>query len=284
VSNRSAIGTRIYAKCFVNGKHITQTREITPINGHLSYANLRVHFGLGDAELIDTLIIRWPSGHIDEYLDVEVNQFYRAIEDEDLEIDFKATNYIQYNPAIPDRTITEGDSKTVDLRDYYHLIVGDTVPEITGDTLTFSVHSVENPNAVTATINGNILTLLAGTAGETSTVQVVASAGFTERMDEFKVESGYVGVGDYQSVQGIGIYPNPTNGVTSFRFHIHGSCQVTLEICDLQGREVASLLDKKMPTGEFILDFDLENLFPGIYLYRLTADNQAFIGKLMVVR
>jgi hypothetical protein len=66
ISNRSAIGSRIYAKCFVNGKHITQTREITPINGHLSYANLRVHFGLGDANVIDTLVIRWPSGHVDE--------------------------------------------------------------------------------------------------------------------------------------------------------------------------------------------------------------------------
>ncbi|MDB4303896.1 CRTAC1 family protein, partial [Desulfosarcina sp.] len=70
-SNRSAIGTRVQAKCFVNGKHITQTREITPINGHLSYANLRVHFGLGEANKVDTLIIRWPSGHVDTYLNVE---------------------------------------------------------------------------------------------------------------------------------------------------------------------------------------------------------------------
>ncbi len=97
-SNRSAIGTRVQAKCFVNGNHITQTREITPINGHLSYANLRVHFGLGEADVIDTLIIRWPSGIVDTYLNVEANQFYRAIENQGLSIDFKATNYIQYDP------------------------------------------------------------------------------------------------------------------------------------------------------------------------------------------
>jgi hypothetical protein len=87
-SNRSAIGARIYAKSFINGHHVTQTREITPINGHLSYANLRVHFGLDDATKIDTLIIRWPSGHIDTYLNKAVNQFYRAIEDDTLIIDY----------------------------------------------------------------------------------------------------------------------------------------------------------------------------------------------------
>jgi len=81
ISNRSAIGTRVQAKAFVNGSHTTQTREITPINGHLSYANLRVHFGLGDADVIDTLIFRWPSGIVDTYLDVAPNRFYRAIED-----------------------------------------------------------------------------------------------------------------------------------------------------------------------------------------------------------
>jgi hypothetical protein len=100
VSNRTAIGARIQAKSFVNGNHITQTREITPINGHLSYANLRVHFGLGDTDIIDTLLIRWPSGIVDTYLNVEANQFYRAIEDEELTIEFKATNYIQYSPGI----------------------------------------------------------------------------------------------------------------------------------------------------------------------------------------
>jgi hypothetical protein len=283
-SNKSAFGTRITAKAIIGDSLVTQTREITPMHGHFTYPSTRVHFGLANAETIDTLIIRWPSGHIDEYLDVKSDQFYRAIEDEGLEIDFKATNFIRYNPAISDRTITEGESITIDLREHYQFVEGDTVPDIGGDTLTFSVYSVENPDAVTATVNGNILTLLAGTAGEISTVKLIASAGFTERIDSFKIEAGFLSIEDYQSVQGISIYPNPTKGVTSFRFYIPGSMQMTLEIYDLHGREVATLIDKKMPTGEHTLDFDLENLFPGIYLYRLTAGNQASIGKMVVAR
>ncbi len=87
-SNKSAVGTRVYAKSFSNGRHVSQTREITPINGHLSYANFRVHFGLGDATKIDTLIIRWPSGHVDTYMNKAMNKFYRAIENDTLLIDY----------------------------------------------------------------------------------------------------------------------------------------------------------------------------------------------------
>jgi len=35
---------------------------------------LRVHFGIGKAEKIDLLEIRWPSGHIDTLKDVKPNQ------------------------------------------------------------------------------------------------------------------------------------------------------------------------------------------------------------------
>jgi hypothetical protein len=283
VSSRSAIGTRIYAKCFANGKHITQTREITPINGHLTYAGLRVHFGLGDADIIDTLIIRWPSGHIDEYLNVKANQFYRAIEDESLEIDFKASNYIQYNPVIPDDTITEGESITLDLAEYYQFMEGDTVPEIVGDTLTFSIDNVENPDAVTATIEGNMLTLSAGTAGETSNIKVIASAGFTKRMDQFTVYAGFVGIANYPAAQRIRIYPNPTTGVSSFRFQVSSIEHVILKIYDLHGREVVTVVDQQLPAGEHVVRFDAGSLPPGVYIYRKSADSrqQSAVGKLV---
>jgi hypothetical protein len=35
---------------------------------------LRVHFGLGKAEKVDLLEIRWPSGMVDTLKDVKVNQ------------------------------------------------------------------------------------------------------------------------------------------------------------------------------------------------------------------
>lgn len=58
VSNRQGIGARITA--VVKGQQIV--RELFPANGFLSQSPSMVHLGLGDAESVDTLTIRWPSG------------------------------------------------------------------------------------------------------------------------------------------------------------------------------------------------------------------------------
>ncbi len=184
VSNRSAIGARVYARAFINGNHTIQTREITPVNGHISFANLRVHFGLGDAATIDTLEIHWPSGNVDTYLDVLVNKFYRAIEDSVLELDLRATNYIEYAPVIEIPILYIGDSTTIDLADHFGFVTGDTVPEITGDTLQFMLLDEGNPDILIPSLEGTILKLKTGVTSGPSILQVkVTTEGFTSRVD-----------------------------------------------------------------------------------------------------
>ena len=57
-SNRLGIGARLIAE--FSGRRLV--RELFPVNSYRSQALSRVHFGLGDAESIDSLTIRWPSG------------------------------------------------------------------------------------------------------------------------------------------------------------------------------------------------------------------------------
>ncbi len=189
-SNKSAFGTRITAKAMIGGIPVTQTREISPLHGHYTYPSTRVHFGLGDAKVIDSLIIRWPLSHVDTFLNVQANQFYQAIEDSILEIDFRATNYIQLNPGLADVKLTEaGELLRIDLSTHYQFVKGDSVPEISGDTLSFTLHSNENPDVVVASIDPgtNMLSLEAGTEEGLSLIQIISSAGFTSRMDQFQV-------------------------------------------------------------------------------------------------
>jgi len=58
VSNKSAIGTRVKAKAKINGKDIWQMREIAQNTGCHTNNSPRVHFGLGKASVIDSLIVR----------------------------------------------------------------------------------------------------------------------------------------------------------------------------------------------------------------------------------
>ena len=81
-SNRTAIGTRIRARATIYGKAISQIREIAQMSGMHSNSSMRVHFGLGDATVIDTLEFQWPSGHVDVLINVETNHFITMEEGE----------------------------------------------------------------------------------------------------------------------------------------------------------------------------------------------------------
>jgi hypothetical protein len=75
-SNRSGIGARVTCIATFRGetKPHRQIDEVRSGGGYFSQGDLRVHFGLGKANKVDVLEIRWPSGQVDTMKDVAVNQ------------------------------------------------------------------------------------------------------------------------------------------------------------------------------------------------------------------
>jgi len=51
-----------------------QIDEVRSGGGYFSQSDLRVHFGIGKAEKVDLLEIRWPSGQVDVIKDIKPNQ------------------------------------------------------------------------------------------------------------------------------------------------------------------------------------------------------------------
>ena len=62
VSNKSAIGAKIRVKAIVNGTAVWQMREISAQSAYCSQNDMRAHFGLADATIVDSMVIEWPSG------------------------------------------------------------------------------------------------------------------------------------------------------------------------------------------------------------------------------
>lgn len=279
-SGRTPYGTRIYAKTTIAGKSVTQTREITPTTGHNTvYPSSRMHFGLGDAERVDTLIITWPSGHVDAFLGVEANQFYRIIEDSVLEIDYKATNYIRQNPHFTDTAIYEGENLTFNLEDYYELVKGDMVPKDVEETLSFSLFDNDNTDAVNASLEGNVLTITPSTAAGISTVQVLVSAGFTERVDGFRVEYKVPSATSAASAPRFSIYPNPVRDMLNIECSVPEVTTTTIEIIDISGKVVyTSILESD---GSSTRTINLESLEAGIYLIRIGNSDFSYIEKII---
>ncbi len=75
-SNRSAIGARL--KC-VTGNH-AQIDEVRSGGSYLSQNDLRIHFGLGTAKMIDLLEVRWPSGITDTFRKLPADRFIEVRE------------------------------------------------------------------------------------------------------------------------------------------------------------------------------------------------------------
>ncbi len=75
-SNRSGIGARLTCVTHPPGesKPHQQIDEVRSGGGYFSQNDLRIHFGVGKAEKVDLLEIRWPSGQVDTLKDIKVNQ------------------------------------------------------------------------------------------------------------------------------------------------------------------------------------------------------------------
>jgi len=78
------------------------------------------------------------------------------------------------------------------------------------------------------------------------------------------------------------VYPNPTNGTTQFLISNFDFQQVTLKIYDVQGREVAVVLDGRWSGGQ-VVKWDATGLPAGVYFYELRAKGvgQREAGKLV---
>jgi hypothetical protein len=80
VSNRQAVGTwiRVYAEGRVH------TQYTVCGENYLSQSSQYVHFGLGSATGIDSVVVEYLSGHVDRYYDLPVDTLYRFLEGETL--------------------------------------------------------------------------------------------------------------------------------------------------------------------------------------------------------
>lgn len=86
VSNKAGIGVKVFVRATISSAVIRQLQVVSSqTGGSISgEGSLNAEFGLGNATIIDSIRIEWPSGIIDNYTNVPVNQFITAIEGQSL--------------------------------------------------------------------------------------------------------------------------------------------------------------------------------------------------------
>ena len=74
-------------------------------------------------------------------------------------------------------------------------------------------------------------------------------------------------------------YPNPFNPRTVIGYSLSVNSLVSLNMYDVLGREVASLVNRKQQPGRYTVSWDAKDVPSGVYFCRLEAVNLADPGK-----
>jgi len=81
ISNRAAIGARVSVRATIGGVSRWQVQEVSAQNSFDGHSALALHFGLGNAAQVESLVVRWPSGVVQALAPVATRQRLTVIED-----------------------------------------------------------------------------------------------------------------------------------------------------------------------------------------------------------
>jgi hypothetical protein len=79
-------------------------------------------------------------------------------------------------------------------------------------------------------------------------------------------------------------YPNPFNPTTKIAYSLPTATKVRIEVIDVLGRIVATLVNEAKQAGEYSLEFEGSKLGSGVYMYRLTTPEVSITKKMMLVK
>jgi len=86
-----------------------------------------------------------------------------------------------------------------------------------------------------------------------------------------------------------GNYPNPSSGHTAIEFRVAEPGPVAIEVFDITGRRVATLVDREMAPGTYEVTWDGRStsgrrLASGVYLYRMKARDFTATRRMTLVK
>ena len=81
-------------------------------------------------------------------------------------------------------------------------------------------------------------------------------------------------------------YPNPFNPLTRIRFNIPFETQhaTSLQLFDINGRSVESLVNRVMQTGQYEIEWSASGLPSGVYFAELVSGNYRQVQKLVLMK
>jgi hypothetical protein len=79
-------------------------------------------------------------------------------------------------------------------------------------------------------------------------------------------------------------YPNPFNPVTTIQFSVETNSKTSLQIFDITGRLVETLVNENLEPGYHEITWNATNVSSGVYIYKLTTDAGQLTRKMILLK
>jgi hypothetical protein len=79
-------------------------------------------------------------------------------------------------------------------------------------------------------------------------------------------------------------YPNPFNSMTIIRYSLPEPAEVKIEIYDILGRKVETLVQGEQPAGYLQVIWDASDRSSGLYFYRIQAGDYSETRKMVLLK
>ncbi|MBT8380599.1 MAG: VCBS repeat-containing protein [Ignavibacteria bacterium] len=271
ISNKSAIGAKVKVKATIGGNPVWQMREVSAHNNFNGHNSLRVHFGLGNASSIDSVVFEFPSGQTKILITPAINTVHSVVEDIPagyLKANFKADIISGEEPL----TVQFSDLSISDLNNPTASWEWDFDNDGTIDA------TDQNPSYVYTQTGIYSVSLIVSNGSDADTL----------------IRTDYVSVSSVASVEGENQlptefnlyqnYPNPFNPSTLIKYSIPSESFVTLKVYNVLGTEVATLVNEKKTPGFYELNFGGEKLPSGVYVYRIETGSFTSSKKMLLIK
>ena len=79
-------------------------------------------------------------------------------------------------------------------------------------------------------------------------------------------------------------YPNPFNPVTTIRYTLEKSSDISLKVYSISGKLVETLYSGSKPAGEYSITWNASDLASGVYFYKLISGTNVLTRKMILIK